>query len=185
MEFPAHGRSTYGSVIIGLLMVTAVELFPVHMLLSRWHPLIGWGVTVLSLYGVLWLLADFRATRRRAVVLTPDRLVLRAGLRWKVSIPMVDVQVLDRLGGSMQPDDGALKLTTFSDPVFQLRTVRPAVARGPYGLTKWVDRVLFTVDDPDRFLEVWRHVAPPRGAAVAGPSSKPAEPSSTRPRTES
>ena len=48
----------------------------------------AWIVTVLDLYGVLWLVGDYHALRLRPTRIDDDTLVLSYGLRWRASIPL-------------------------------------------------------------------------------------------------
>jgi hypothetical protein len=162
-EFTVHEKSAYGSVIAGLMLLTAMELFPVHLLLSRWSPLAAWTLTALSLYGALWLLADWRATRLRTIRLSAAGLHLRAGLRWDILIPLERVRSIERFSAA-DADPKPLKLTAFGDPDLLVTTDRPVEALGLYGFTRRTDRFAVAVDAPARLIEAWAAAADPSRA---------------------
>jgi hypothetical protein len=62
--FTYHRKSGYGALLFALAIVTAAEVTPVHLLLARWSGVAAWTVTALSLYGMLWFVADWRTTPR-------------------------------------------------------------------------------------------------------------------------
>lgn len=154
-EFTSHNRDAYASVLVGLMMVMAIEIIPVHLLLDRWTPVAAWIVTGLSIYGAVWLLADFQAFRRRPIRIEPDALYLRVGLRFEAVVPRADVLSLETTGSDEELEDSTLKLKVLGPPNMRLRTRRPVEVSGMYGLGRSSDDIAFTLDEPQRFLEAW------------------------------
>jgi len=157
--FSVHERSTYGSIIVGLLLLVAAELFPVHVLLSRWNPWAAWTATALSLYSALWFLADWQATRLQPIRLTRDGMTLRAGLRWSAEIPIGDIETIARPGPEPADGERPLRLAAFEDPDVIIRTRTPVQVRGPYGMAKPARALAVKVDEPERLIEAWRAAA--------------------------
>lgn len=75
-------------VMIGVGLAIAIETPAMHLLLARWSLAAALVLTAFSLYSILWLVGDYRATRWRPLVLNGSRLTLRVGLRY-----VVDVQI--------------------------------------------------------------------------------------------
>ena len=123
----------------------------VHVLVSAlWSAAAGWVLTGLSLYGGLWVIADWRALSRRPIELAADRLELRVGLRWELTIPLDRVVALRRLHRPSKERHG-LNAAVFGPPTFELELAEPMIATGVYGIRRRVDVVRFQVDEPDRF----------------------------------
>jgi hypothetical protein len=75
--FSSHKRSGHGGLVFALLVLTAVEALAIHVLPTRWSPVLAWIITALSLYGALWLLADYRASILRPVLVDSNEVWLR------------------------------------------------------------------------------------------------------------
>lgn len=151
--FSHHEKSLNGVLTAGLIMVTILEIIPVHLLLQLWSPAAAWVVTALTAYGFIWFLGDYHAMRLRPHVLSEERLHLRVGLRWSVEVPLVDIARLERRLGYGKPaaKGKMLKAVALGEPQFVIDLKRPATALGLYGLRRKVESIGFTVDDPMRF----------------------------------
>lgn len=147
-EFTVHKEVGYGAVLFALGMAMVAELAAVHVLLMRWSPLAAWIHVGLSLYGMLWLVGDFRALSARPVRWTGDGLELRVGLRWSLEIPQDEIRSLTRRRPADPLPEGPDHLTArvLGDPNFLLELHHPVEARGLYGLRKRVRTVAFRVD---------------------------------------
>jgi len=168
-SFAFHRRDAYASVVLGLLVVLAIELFPVHLLIARWSPLAAWIVTGLSVYGAVWMIADLQAMRLRPIRLTPGGLDLRVGLRWEVPIPIDAIARIERItSDAPRAPKGGLKLVPFGSPTHRVTTHVPVTARGPYGLGRTVRTVDFGVDEPARFDERLALLGVPGTLGAAG-----------------
>jgi hypothetical protein len=148
--FSYHRRSGYGAVLAALLMAAGLELVGVHVLLRSWSEAAAWVHVALSLYGVVWLVGDYRAMRRRPHELRAAGLRVRYGLRWDVEVAWDRVAVVRR---TRRPPEGEGSLNTvpLGRPRYVVELREPAEATGPYGLTREVRRVGLIVDDVERF----------------------------------
>lgn len=146
----AYG-SRAGGIHFALIMVSVVEVVAVHLLVSGWSHVVAWVLTALALYGLLWILADLRATRLRPTTLDDKALVIRTGLRWTLVIPRGRI-VGARRGDWRSPfdasDDG-LSLTVIGEPDVIVELDRPLEAVGPYGIRRSGRRVGFSADRPE------------------------------------
>lgn len=80
MEFGYAGGLTR-QLVWAAAGIAAIEIPVAHLLLSRLHVAVAWGVTAASLAFVAWLLADWWAARWRPILLTDDAVVIPRGLR--------------------------------------------------------------------------------------------------------
>lgn len=149
-----HRESGQVALTTGLVLVGVIEGVAVHLLLTRWSPAVAFWVTTLSIYGMLFFVADIIATIKRPSYLTADLLHLRLGVRWQGQIPrsaIADATFIhekparqsDRLNGAFLTTPNVL--LTFKDTV---------VISGPYGLQKKVRQVAFFADDRAAFLQM-------------------------------
>lgn len=149
--FTYHRRSGWGAVVLALSMAAGVEVVAVHALVSRWSLPAAWVLTALSLYGVLWLVADWRASRIRHLLLDGDRLLVGTGLRWTLSVPRESVVRIRRPSvGEDFAGDGKLSTAILQPPTVVLELGEPVLAEGPFGVSRDVTLLGLTVDEPER-----------------------------------
>jgi hypothetical protein len=144
--FTYHRTSGYGAIVFALLMVTAAETIPVHILLLQWSHTAAWLLTALSVYGLFWFLADYRATRLRPIVLDGDTLVVRTGLRWTVRIPRAHIAAVHT-----KPPRAERVLRTnlpMTKPLW-IELTEPVTAQGPYGIERQARWVSVAVDEAE------------------------------------
>jgi hypothetical protein len=150
--FAYHRRSGYGAVFAAVLMVAALELVAVHFLLRSWSETAALIHIVLSLYGVVWLVGDYRAMRRRPHELRATGLRVRYGLRWDLETTWDRVALVRRTRQPAAGDD-YLSTVPVGSPQYVVELRAPVEATGPYGITRDVRRVGLVVDEPEAFEE--------------------------------
>jgi hypothetical protein len=149
--FPGHRSSAYGGVVAGLLMIVAVEVVVVHLLVAIWSSTAAWVLTALGLYSAVWLLGDLQAVRLRPSWLDDERLCMRLGVRWTLSVPRHQVRQARRLAPNETVED-ALRLSLPNARRVLIELEAPATATGVYGIRRTATAVELGVDDPDEFL---------------------------------
>jgi hypothetical protein len=147
--FTTHRRTGQGGLVLALLMVTVVEVVAVHFLVANWSPVAAWVITLASVYGAVWLVADFRATVLRPVLADGDLLWLRAGLRWRARVPRARIVRVER--GAPRPEAGVMPLSLMTSPNVWVEFAEPVVLDGPYGVRRETRAVSLAVDDPAEF----------------------------------
>jgi hypothetical protein len=147
--FSYHRAGGYGAFVFALLVVSACEITGVHVAVSRASPAAAWLLTALGLYGVAWILGDYRAARLRPLLVGADGLVVRLGLRWSVTIPR---DAIAAVAPAPKPPrarraPGHLHAALMVPPQWEVALSEPLVAKGPYGITKRVTTVALAADD--------------------------------------
>ena len=129
-----------------------MELVGVHFLLRSWSETAALIHIALSLYGIVWLVGDYRAMRRRPHELRANALLVRYGLRWDLEATWNQVSLVRR---TRQPaaGDGYLSTVPIGSPRYVVELSEPTEATGPYGITREVRHVGLTVDDAEAFEE--------------------------------
>ncbi|MFT4543463.1 MAG: hypothetical protein ACI841_005340 [Planctomycetota bacterium] len=148
-----HRASQQGALVFVLLMLTLVEGVALHLLLARWSPTAAWILSALTAYGGLWLVADYRATMLRPVLIGRDAVQLRAGLRWSGSVPREKIVGLRK---AISEDDGdKISLTLFWKPKYWVMLERDIEFEGPYGFRKSARVIGITPDDASALREAF------------------------------
>lgn len=147
--FTHHRRSGHAVIVVALLMLMAVEGLAVHMLLSKWSALAAWLFTLGTTYGALWLIADFRATVLRPILIDDERIVFRAGFRCTLLVPRASIAGIGRAKPSFGNEN--LNLTFMGTPTRWLMLSEPMQARGLHGLRRAVRAIGVDPDAPEAF----------------------------------
>ena len=152
-SFTHHRRSGQAAMVFALLLLMLVEGIAVHVLLLLWSPVAAWIFTAGTIYGALWLFADYRATVLRPILVEEECLTLRAGLRWTMQLPRTRITAIT----ATQPPDvkETLNLTFLATPTHWIVLNNPLPADGPYGFKRTVETVGIRPDTPhdlDRIL---------------------------------
>jgi hypothetical protein len=140
-----NGWALYAGVFAAL---TLIETPVVHIALVGFgHPTAAWIVTALSLYGALWFVGDLHALRHGGVIVTPEALELRLGVRWRGRIPRTAIARVERGTATSKRVDFSI---LGANVVLTLR--ESCTLRGLLGRRRTVTEIALSIDDPDRFL---------------------------------
>ena len=157
-RFTMDRRSGLGLLMGGMLLATAFEMVPVHFLLDATvSPTVAWIVTLVSLYGGLWIVGHWQAIRHQPIELGEDDLQIRFGLLWRLNMPYDRISSWRVVPPSEARPAGALRAFPGTRASHLLELNEPLIAVGPYGLEKKVDQVAIFIDEPDRFEEALEH----------------------------
>ena len=151
--FPVRRSSGYGAVLAGFAAAAALELVGGHVLVS--HFLGGTAALVhlvVSGYGVLWLVGDWRALGARVTRLDGDVLRVRCGLRASADVPVSAIETVYHVRRDLPDDRPTLVAVPSGRPRFALDLSRPVEAEGLLGRPRTVTRIALGADDPDRLL---------------------------------
>lgn len=156
LQFPGDGFFTFkqggnASNQAGFLLLMAFELPFMHVLLHLYSPLLAVVVSVSTLYGLLFLYAEYRATRLRPISLTDEAIHLRCGVVVDTVLPraaVVEAQVV-----STRPPRAPQRLRLVG---MGKATVRLRLAAGTRLTTVFGERevteLYLGVDEPQRFV---------------------------------
>ena len=157
--FSYHKKNGYTTLLAGILVAMLIEMIALHTLIWLWAPGLAWVVTVLSLYGMLWLLGDWRAVCLRPILVEKDALIVRIGLRWTVQVPFVAIASVRPV--EAQPPSrktpGYLKALLLGIPPYLIALNHPIVAHGLYGRRKTITMIGLAVDDTVSFEAALKH----------------------------
>ncbi len=150
--FTQHRRSGQGGIVFALLVLIAAEGLAVHLLLARWSVVAAWVLTIGSLYGALWLVADYRATVLRPILVDAEDVWIRAGLRWSLRLPRAAISAVQR---TKPAGEGAnLQLPLVGTPTYWITLSEPMQVQGPYGIRHRASALGLTPDAPEDLSRV-------------------------------
>ena len=153
--FTYHKKSGYVSVAFVFAFLIAIETVAMHVLLLRLSAPVAWGLSILSLYGLIFLLADLNAVRQRPLCLERDDLKVRIGLRWRVSIPLTQIKSFEETRRIATDKKGKLlNAVLFGAPNLIIRLQCPMTAIGLYGLKKKFEILALCVDELDQLKKI-------------------------------
>ena len=148
--FSTYRTSGFPALLAALAGLSVVEMTAAHLVVGHWHPRAAWGLTGLSVYSLLWLLAHGQAVRRRPVLLTATTLVVRTGFVWRAAIARSQLLRVQPITDVPTPAPGLLNAARLllTPPNLLLTFAEPQPVRGLYGLRRTVRRLAIYVDEP-------------------------------------
>jgi hypothetical protein len=151
--FTVHRQGQNLSNQMGFVVLAAVEIPLLHVLLHLWAgPLVAGVVTALSVWGWLFLWADARATRWRAVGLDATALRLRHGLVTDLAVPReAIVAARPHRGATPARATGRLRCAGQGRANLQLM-LRPGTRLATLTGEREVREIFLGVDEPERLL---------------------------------
>ena len=151
--FSYHKKNGYGAILAGILVAMLIEVIALHALIWMWNPGLAWVVTALSLYGMLWLLGDWRAVCLRPILVEKDALIVRIGLRWTVQVPFAAIAWVRPVEAKplSRKTSGYLNAILLGTPQYLISLNHPIVAHGLYGMRRTITTLGLAVDDPSSF----------------------------------
>lgn len=152
--FSYHRRSGHAAIVLGFILALLVEGLAMHFLLRSWSSLFAWVFTLGTVYSALWLIADYRATVLRPILVSHDSVLIRAGLRCTLHVPLARIAAV----AHKKPDFGreSINLTFLSTPTYWLTLSEPMVAEGPYGFRRPVRAFGIEPDAGEDFARLLR-----------------------------
>lgn len=160
LAFATHAGGSYGAVLLVMMMILPVELLAVHVLLAKWSHVAAWIASILSAYGVLWLLGDYQAMKLMPIVLDGERLHLRLGMRWSVTVRRADVERVSPIRPTPEPGEEGLfrNLAPMGEAELWITLREPVEVRGLFGLAREARHIGVSIEAAD----VLRHELSPR-----------------------
>ena len=151
--FFVHRQGQNLSNQMGFVVLVGVEIPVLHVLLHLWAgPLVAGIATLLGVWGWLFLWADARATRWRAVGLDAHTLHLRHGLGTDLAVPRAAIVAAGPHRGAMPPRTaGRLRCAGQGRANVHLR-LRPGTRLATLAGKRAVSEIFLGVDEPERLL---------------------------------
>ncbi len=152
-HFSSHAKDGHASNQLGFIILILVELPIAHAMLALlWSTQAAWIASLLTLWGLAFLVAEYRASLLRPISLEGDALVIRYGVFVDLRLPLDDIASVqaDRVAvPRRQP--GSLRCCEAGIPNVRIELARPLDLTGVLGRHR-IERIHLGVDEPARFI---------------------------------
>ncbi len=151
-EHSYHRGCSYGALVGVLLLLVLVEAGVLHLLLISRISWLAWTLSAVSLYSCGFLVADLKAACFRPIEVTGGVLHINVGLRWRISIPLADIERVEQTTLDIEDRNCLLFGVLAGNQNLVLHLARLHTATGCYGISKRCNRIALAVDEPERFV---------------------------------
>lgn len=151
--YSIHKDAGYIALFSIFLFACFVELVGFHLLIAHYSNTAAIIISALSVYGIIIIVGDLTAILKKPVLVMPDRLILRTGIRWVADIDRANILSVEKLRIGFEPDK-----ETFSGGILKSSTnicftfTEPVNVERIYSKTKVVYKIIMTVDDADKLI---------------------------------
>lgn len=142
-----------------LIMVMLFEMplshFMLHLVAVK--PVYAWVVDVLSVWSVLYLVAEYRASQWRPVSLDEKAVLIRCGVfaaDRTVSYDMIES--VARCGNDIRRQRGVLRYRQFGSMNVEIRLKAGSKLMNGFGRAQAISRICISLDKPDAFIDAVR-----------------------------
>jgi len=152
-RFSTHRNSGYVALFSVMLFVMLVEVFAIHLLLAHYSTLAAVIVSAISVYGIIFLVADLSAVIKSPVLIIKDQLLLRTGMRWRLLTSPDNIEAIIKLKSDFESDESCFKgaiikssanvHVKFKDPVTVSRLYRSPIL---------ITNLMMSIDKPEAFI---------------------------------
>lgn len=159
--FTIHTKSGYFGLFIMLVHAMVIEVIGIHFLIAHfWGHTAAWIITILDLYALLWIVADYQAVRLSPIVLKDNKLFAQVGIRREIevnldNIKFVQASVTDKKTREKEKESFSITLPDLfeEDPQFEIELAEPIFAYLPFGKRKKITKMYVTADDKEAFFQ--------------------------------
>lgn len=152
-----HRKSGYSAVVAMFTRLVIIETVVFHLLVQHWSPVAAWILTGLSVYSLFWLIGDYQASRLHPIVLGPEHLYVRTGLRWQVDVPLTQIVGIRKATRMPAKGSSYLNAVVYGEPQRIVELKEPIMVHGVFGMQRKATNIGLTLDDAPRFHAELRH----------------------------
>lgn len=155
VAFSTHKKSGYATVWTVFIIVILIETALVHLLLWKWNIVIAIVATALSVYGLIFFVADLASLIKRPITVSYDKLFIRVGIRWNSIIDLNNiksVEIIKNFDKEKEPD--TLDCSIMRDPNIKISLYEPITVHGLYGIKKQSSSITINIDDEIAFTKI-------------------------------
>jgi hypothetical protein len=147
--FTTHRDSGYAAVWAVLLFVLVLETAGLHFLLLKWSPVAAYVSTGLSIYSVVFFVADLVSMVKRPIVFHHDQLLFRIGIRWNATVARQNIKRLTPIRDfDKAKEKDTLLCAPANVPNLLLELHEAVTVTGFFGIRRQAHRIAFHADDP-------------------------------------
>lgn len=154
--YTIHKKNGYLGIMIALLFVILLESAGLFYLLHKWSPIASWIHLLLNVYGLIYLISDYKAITRNPILLTDKYLYINVGLRKSITIPIVAIQTIQ--SGNMNYEKDKNRKNIFKGTVLDMDTPDYEIGlkhkiptKSFTGTLQYVEKIYISIDDHEVF----------------------------------
>lgn len=143
----------------GMIMVMLFEMPLAHLMLHlvAVKPWLAWTVDILSVWSVLYLVAEYRASQWRPVSLDVGGILIRYGVfAADRTVPYHLIESVARCGDDVSRQRGLLRYRQFGSMNMEIRLKAGSELANAFGRAHPVSRICISLDKPDAFIDAVR-----------------------------
>jgi len=151
----SYAKSSNAHDVFLIVALSQLPFLPfIHFILEhKKGPGPAWVVTLLTLWSVIWYLAQVEAVKFRPIELSDDQLKYRFGLFWVADVPLSEIKMARKIDFTETLDGNELFLSpSGSKKNVMLEFEAPVRFSGPYMLRKRKEKAAISLDNPSGFL---------------------------------
>jgi len=151
--YSIHKETGYIAMFSIVLFACFAELVGFHLLIAHYSKIAAMIISALTVYGIVIIVGDLAAIIKKPVLVMPDRLILRTGIRWVADIDRSNILSVEKLRIGFEPDKD-----TFSGGILKSSTnicftfAQSVSVERVYSKTVSVTKIVMTVDDADKLI---------------------------------
>ena len=149
--FTYHLTTQYTAMFGVMIFVMIIEIFPFHLLFSRWSDMIAWGVTLLSILFILFMIYDYVKIKSKPILLSSKVLTVHRGVIRYVDIPLESIKAIHTTVTDKE-DVTYMDLALLNEKNIYLDLLEPVVVKSIFRSKKG-EKIAFYVDDQHAFIK--------------------------------
>lgn len=138
---------------LALALMIVLEAIPVHFLIHQWSPIGAWVHTVINIYSLMFLFADYRAMQLRPIALHENTLKLHYGFRVNTTVALNQIVSIEPLDEEEQiiNDQNIVRLSNLKKPQLVMTLNAPTQITKLFGKTQ-AQVLHLSVENPQEFV---------------------------------
>jgi hypothetical protein len=151
--FSYHKKSGYGAVVGTFFFLIVIETFSLHLVVNHWSPLTAWILTLSSVYGTVFMFADYNAARKRPIMIGRHELQIRIGFRWYVAIPFEKIRSVSAGKSPHSAAKDYFRMVLIGQENVTIELTETVTAIGLYGISKKFSALGLFIDGKNTFIQ--------------------------------
>lgn len=159
--FSYHKKTSVIALNLMLIHAIAIETIGLHYFLHKVNPILSYILLILNVYTVLLFIAEIQAIRLSPIQIRNEQLIIQIGVMKRIKLPLKNILKLNYYNGPETlrhkdlEDLFDARVNDFiqEKPMFEIHLNEPSKANFLYGFTKKVNRIVLSVDEPERFYQ--------------------------------
>jgi len=151
-QFTCYKERGYPAIASVIAFVIIAEAAILHLFIMRWSAVAALILDILSVYGLLFILADLNAMRKRPIYIAGSEIDVRTGFRWRVKIPAETIENIELVKLPGKSGKNVLDAAVIGGSNCVITLNRKLSAVGLYGIRRSIDTIALSIDDSHGFV---------------------------------